>query len=288
MMLSKGELELLKGVANGNKDVKNVALALQKSNAQMYRTGHKLIKKRLIELCDRRYVLVKSTIASLLAQLLVDFPSLIEPFSDSGIELLIILLEPKTIERIIREAQMSRTQVFKKIKQARSISLVKKVKGNYILNEKLWAKAIDFLKEVERYETLNDARIPAGSMIYYKNEKEIVFSTKDTVNAILTAFSAYEEYGIKILTLKNYYYLPKKRLSKREIFMHSLYVTEKEDEPKYIMFIALFYCKHKKEMRKIKHSILDNLKSVFDGKHIPGYPTITEIQERADMYDIKV
>lgn len=288
MRLSKAELNVLKETINGNREVKNIALALRKSDVQIYRIGQQLIEKGFVERSDGRYALVRNTITNVLAQLLEDSPAIIEPLSGSGIKLLLFLLEPKTLNEIKKEALINRTQIFKKLKQARAISLVKKVEGKYVLNEKLWAKTIDFLKEIKKWEELTDARIPASATIYYKTEKEIVFSSKEIIDAPLTAFSVYGQYGIKIFTLKNYYYLPKKKLSKREIFLHSLYIAEKEQEPKDILFIALFYAKYKKELRKIKHSILDNLNNIFEGKHISGYPAIDEIKDRAEIYDIKI
>lgn len=288
MRLSKGELRLLKEIANGNRDIKNIASALKKSKAQTYRTGQHLVEQGFIQRSDGSYILVRSTVGNLLVQLLGDFPSLINPLSDSGAELLILLLEPKTVSEIIEASGMKKAQVFKKIKQARAISLARKVGDRYSLNEKLWAKAIDFLKELKKYQESTDNRVPGNSTIYYKNEKEIVFSNKEKIDATSTAFSAYEQYGIKILALKEYYYLPKKKLTKRQVFMHSLYIAEKEHEIRYLIFITLFYIKHKKELQAIKHPILDNLKNILEGNYLPSYPKLEEIQERAEMYDIKI
>ena len=98
---------------------------------------------------------------SLLIQLLGDFPSLVDSFSDSGVELLILLLEPRNIHELMQASRVKRSQVFKKIKQGRSISLVRKADDKYSLNEKLWTKAIDFLKEVKKYQEIVDTRVPA-------------------------------------------------------------------------------------------------------------------------------
>ena len=288
MRFSKGELEVLKEIANGNRDIKNIALAVKKSKAQIYKDGQKLIEKGFIERSEGSFLLVKSTVGTLLVQLLADFPSLVKPFSDSGLELLVFLLEPKHISGLIRILDLKRAQIFKKIKEARAISLIKKEGNVYVLNEKLWGRAIEFLKELKKYQEITDPRIPGNSTIYYKDEKEILFSSKEKVDATKTAFSVYEQYGIKILPLKEYYYLPKRKLTKRQVFMHSLFITEKEHEIKYIIFIALFYIKYKKELSGIKHAILDNLKTVFEGKYMPNYPNLEEIQEKAEMYDIKI
>ncbi len=288
MRLSKGELEILREIADGNRDIKNIALALKKSKVQIYRSGQNLIERGLIERSDGTYIILKSTVGSLLVQLLGDFPSLVDPFSDSGIELLISLLEPKNISELIKTSGIKRAQIFKKIKQGRAMSLIRKIDNKYGLNEKLWAKAIDFLKELKKDQEITDDRVPGNSTIYYKNEREILFSNKERVEATITAFSVYGLYGIKILPLKEYYYLPKKKLTKKQIFMHSLYIAEKEQEIRYIIFIALFYIKYKKELQGIKHIILDNIKNIFEGKRLSGYPRLEEIKEKAELYDIKI
>jgi len=38
----------------------------------------------------------------------------------------------------------------------------------------------------------------------------------------------------------------------------------------------------------IKHPILSNIKQILEGKNIQGYPTLDEIKEKAEVYDIKI
>ncbi len=288
MSFSKTELGILKQVAEGNRIVKEVAKALNKSKFQIYRSGQKLIEKNFLSLSNGVYEPIKNTPSTLLIQLLGEFPSIIEPMSDSGVDILMCLFEAKTIQEIISESGIKRTQVFNKIKQARAISLVKNVDDHYKLNERLWSKAIEFLKELKKYNETNDRRVPGNSTIYFKNNKEIVFSSKEKIDAIFTAFSSYKDYGIKIFPSKNYYYLPIKKLSIKEVFMHSLYITEKGMEIHDLILLALFYAKHKKELAKIKHPIPDNIDKIFEGKRVPGYPTLEELKDRAEVYDIKL
>ena len=41
-------------------------------------------------------------------------------------------------------------------------------------------------------------------------------------------------------------------------------------------------------MQNIKHPILDMIKLVLNGETIKGYPTIEELREKADVYDIRL
>ena len=151
MRFSKTELGILKQVAEGNRRVKEIAKVLNKSKFQIYRSGQKLIEKGFVDLSDGFYEPIKSTPSTLLVQLLGEFPSAIEPLSDSGINILKCLFDAKTIKEIMQESGIKRTQVFKKIKQARGISLVRKIDEHYKLNEKIWSKAIEFLKDPEKF-----------------------------------------------------------------------------------------------------------------------------------------
>ena len=91
--------------------------------------------------------------------------------------------------------------------------------------------------------------------------------------------------NIKIFTTTNYYFLPKKQLSKKDVLLHSLYIEEKEHSIQNLIFIALFYLKFKIQ---INHKILTNLNLVLKGKKIKNYPSYQEIKDRAEVYGIKV
>src|SRR3989338_5871587 len=131
MKLSKTELLILEHIAKGNKDIPQIAKNLKKSKAQIYRSGQKLIKESFIVRSVGYYEPTKTTHVNLFLQILEAYPSTIEPLSGSGIKILTALLEPKSIREIIQETEIKRTQVFKKIKQARVISIVKIKDGKY-------------------------------------------------------------------------------------------------------------------------------------------------------------
>jgi len=257
MRLSKTELKLLKSIAEGNKTVKAISKSLNKSPSQIYRTINQLNEKQILKNLEP-----EQTHIILLMQLLSEYPSLIVPLSGEGIN---ILAENTNLKKSARA---------KKISEAKAISLIK----NNKINEKLWPKVKEFIDELKLYESTVDNRVPKGAVIYFKNNKEIVFSTKEAINAQPTAFSAYKDYGIKILTNYNYYFLPKRKLSKEEILKHSIIIAEKEKSAKDIIYLTLFYLKFK--LKKI-----DIIERILKGEKIEGYPSLEEIKERANVYD---
>ena len=67
-----------------------------------------------------------------------------------------------------------------------------------------------------------------------------------------------------------------------------MYVTEKKMEIHYIIYVALFYAKYKRELSGVKHSMLENLDKIFKGQRVGGYPNLEEIRDRAEVYDIQL
>ncbi len=289
MQLSETELKILQQIANGNTDIKKIAEKLDRDVSRIYRLKNKLIEKKFLEFSQSTFKPMKITHITLLLQLLIKHPNMVNLLSGSGIPLLIELLHPKTVEEVESETEFKKSIIYKKIKQAINISaVIPKEKHKYVINEKIWKDLKDFLVEYKKHEETTDSRIPANSNIYYKNKEEIVFSNNADLDATLTGFSAYEKHGIKLLLTTNYYYLPKKTLTIQDILKHSLYITQKDKNIRNLTFICLFFLKNKNDLISIKHPILNKIKQILKGKNIQGYPTLKEIKEKADIYDIRI
>lgn len=287
MELSKGELLLLEQIAKGNRSLRSIALALNKSEKQIYVYVKNLSDKGYTTLSNGNIEPKRLVHVSLLLQLLSKTPNLPHILSGSGISILQEMLKPVTIPEISKKTGYKKTAIYSKLVEARKRSLVNKNKNTFEINEQVWCELKEFLEEALKYESSIDDRIPTSAIIYYKRENEIIFSAKENIDAVKTAFSAYGQYGIELLTSTNYYYLPKKDLKKIDILMHSLYIEEKEHDIRYLIFIGLFYAKYKKEL-KVNHPIIRNLSEIFSGKNINGYPSYQEIKDRADVYNIKL
>jgi hypothetical protein len=188
----------------------------------------------------------------------------------------------------MQETQLKKAIIYRKLTSMKAISAILKLDNRYVMNRNIWPRLYEFLIELDKFERNIDKRVPANAIIYYKNEKEIVFSTNEKIDAAVTGFSAYYRYGIKILSPTADYYLPKKKVSKKEIFMHSLYIAEKDRNIRNLIYTALFYLKFKKELSGIKHHIIENVKLIINGQRIAEYPTLEEIKEKGEIYDIRI
>ena len=285
MELSKGELLILEQIAKGNTSLKSIALALNKSEKQIYVYVKSLADKDFVLLLNGDIGPKRLVHVSLLLQILSKIPNLIPMLSGTGIPILMAMLKPVSIDHISRETGYKKTAIYEKLREANKRSLLKKNNSTFEINDKMWLELKEFLEETKKYESKTDERIPTSAIIYYKKDNEILFSSKENIDAVKTAFSSYDEYGIELITATNYYYLPRKRLTKDEILLHSIYIAEKENDVRDLIFIALFYAKFKNDI-KIDHKILTNLSLVSLGKNIKGYPSYQEIKDRAEVYNI--
>lgn len=293
MHFSRTELQTTAELAKGSTSISTVAKALNKSEKHIYRIVQKLEEKDLAALSAGEIVPKKSTLMVRLTQIIDSYPNLIPLLADSGIPILISLLEAKSVDEISEEVDVKKSTVYALLKKGLKISLVEKEGDLYIINEKLWGDVADLLKEIRDIERLLDPRVPYNSVIYYRDRDEIVYSNKYSGNSgDKTGFSVFEMEGIKLLLPTTYYYYsekaPEKELTKEDIFLHALYVAEKEPSIRHFIFLALFYCKFEEELKEVKHNIVENLKLVLQGGRIKGYPAFEEIKEKADMYGIEI
>jgi len=289
MHLSKIELRVLEQIAKGNTEINTMAKELHRDISRIYRTKETLANKGFVDITDGMLLPKKTTHVTILLQLLTKYPNIVDILTRSGVPILTSLLTPKKINDIEKETQFKKSIIYRKIKQATEISaVIKNENQQYVINEKIWIDLKRFLEEYKKFEETTDQRIPANSIIYYKNDKEIIFSNKEKLDATQTGFSEYKQYSLKLLLPTTYYYLPKKNLSKKEVFVHSLFITEKEKDIRHLTYVSLFYIKYKNELSNVKHSILTNIKQILQGKRIKGYPSLEEIREKAEVYDIRL
>jgi len=289
MQLSQTELRVLEQVSYGNDRIETIAQNIHRSNSQIYRAKQNLLEQGFLHLNRGRLDPEKSINSALILNLISRYPNLIELFSDSGLKILMSILKPKSINEIMRETNLKKSAVYKKIRIGRNISAIVIDKNHkYTINEKIWPNLKTYLDENKRLEETIDNRIPVNSIIYHKNEGEILFSNNFELKATLTAFSVYNNYGIKLFLPTNFYFLPNKKLSKEEILLHSIYIINKEKDYRYLTYLALFYIKFRDDFSKIKNPVLKKIGNILKGDKIGGYPNLDEIREKGELYDIRI
>jgi len=277
---SSAELEALRHVGEF-KDYRELAAILGKSKAQAYRTLNSLKKAGVIQ---------DSGLANLpylkqLVLLVKKYPKLIGIFRSSGLAILLELTSLKTVKEIKNNTLFDEQTIYKTLQKSAKISLVTKEKKQYLLNEKAWPDAVDFFRGLERQEMSFDSRIPSDSIIYYKSKSEILFSNQRQLDATATAFSDFGRFGAKIFPLTNYYCLPKRELSKADVFKHALIIAKKEPDIRNLTFIAIFMLKNNV---RSDDEIVKSLKKILAGNSIKGYPSRQELAEKAMVYGVEL
>jgi len=150
---------------------------------------------------------------------------------------------------------------------------------NYIV----WPELKDFVTSLQEYQILR--LVPREALLIKSYGISVLFKSLRPQDATFTSFSAYEDYGIE-LGLRDYYYtLPKRELSIQEVFIHSL---DSAGELQQKLFCVLFYLKNRDKLEAIDHPMMKDLKAVLQGERIKGYPTMEDIEDRTDLYDIKL
>lgn len=150
---------------------------------------------------------------------------------------------------------------------------------NYIF----WPELKEFVTSLQDYQVLR--LVPREALLIKSYETSVLFKSLRQQDATFTSFSAYEDYGI-LLGLRDYYYtLPRRELSIQEVFIHSL---DSAGELQQKLFCMLFYLKNRDKLETIDHPMMKDLKAVLQGERIRGYPTLEDIEDRTELYDIKL
>ena len=180
-----------------------------------------------------------------------------------------------------------------KVKTARLLNLTEKTVTNYlkILEERGLIKInknvvlSDELKELSKL--LNEEGFEEE--IYWRFGNEKLIKTKKVLkDCSLTAFSKFNEFGIQIFTDKNYYYCPRKKLSKEEIFVHSLVFSRNLSE---LLLSLVFYLKEidnfdglKVEKLVRKYGVIKKYSKLKDLIRNPS----KEVEEFLEQYGVKL
>jgi predicted transcriptional regulator len=160
------------------------------------------------------------------------------------------------------------------------------------LHHLLADRRVDLLSRIDggqkSVETLEkETGIPKKTVYrYLKDFIRLGVVRRSTQSRIyLYSFSAYGEYGIDLGLRDNYYTLPKRELSIKEVFIHSL---DSAEDLRQRLFCILFYLKNGNKLESIDRPMMEDIKAALQGESIKGYPSLEEIEDRAELYEIEL
>ena len=129
MRLTALELKVMQQLT-APRSASELAIALHKSHQQTYKTLQSLAMKGLIERTRKSVSPTQQALPSLLVQVLAKYTQLSVALADSGIPVLLSL--PATQETITKRTGLSKSIVYKKLRAASRMSIVKKNKHEYM------------------------------------------------------------------------------------------------------------------------------------------------------------
>lgn len=294
MRLSENEVETLVRVAGSEGTIypKDLFRDFGLRPETVSRTTARLSGKGLLEREDRRIVLAEAKPGESFKKLY--YAHRASPFrlilADRRVDLLYSLdQKPKSVETLSRETGIPGKTVYYYLKDLIRLGIVRKTRTNrgylYAFNYLFWGALKDFVTSLQEHRLR--LLVPRDALVIKSYRDAILFKSIRSQDASRTSFSAYRDYGIDLSLMDNYYTLPKRELSIKEIFIHSL---DSADVLQQRLFCILFYLKNRDrlELESVDHPVIKDIQAVLHGKRIKGYPTLDEIRDRAELYDIEI
>ncbi len=194
---------------------------------------------------------------------------------------------PKSVEALEKETGIPKKTIYRYLKDFIRLGAVKRSKQGrtylYSFNCTIWPELKDFVTALLEYKAA--LLVPREALLIKGYGDSVLFKSIRRQDATPTSFSTYGEYGIDLGLRDNYYTLPKRELAIEEIFIHSL---ESAESLQHRLFCILFYLKNRDKLKGIDHPMMKQIKAVLQGESIKGYPSLEEIEDRAELYEIEL
>ena len=219
-----------------------------------------------------------------------------ELLADSRMDVLLLLFDKKTAKRIQHLSGLSKPLVYIYLNGFLKYGVITKEGKDHRLNGVLWPDLVEFLESYSTHQEVISLGLPTVYREVYKNKDIMIFEVPidlmvDKKTATSTAFSLFEKYGIALRLAYNYFCVPPQKLNISDIFAHALLCSKDVRKKTYSM---LFYLKNKdlldiQDIRK-KYKVagyLNKMNAILEGETLKEYPSLEEIKQKAELYDIK-
>lgn len=252
MILKKSEIKALVCIFNGASDREQIANKLKVTRNRLTPLLKNLKSFDFITIERRNRKLIikpsKTQHAHTLKKMLILEPGMKYEDFLYGLNFRMLsycLYSEKPIECIAEQFGISTKTVLNRSMYLRRRVLLIKKKQTLRFNKKSWPYLYNFLTATRDY-------IRQLDNVIWKFENEVLFeSGKKDIKAKITGFSGYHFFNIPLYVIKIAYYLPKRKLSKEELFIHSLLQIRQETRLLEVA-VAFFYKNKPKKQRLIK------------------------------------
>lgn len=277
-MFTRSELVAIHLISHGCRDIGEMAEQMNITTKQVNSIIRKLRQKDVLK--DSIDIEMSSNpFARRLMALMYSSAGRSNILADSGIEVLMLIRNPKTAAEIAHEAALSRSTVFRVLKVMMSAGAVSKYGRTYVINRKTWIGLEAFLNSMEDYLHTSDPRAPGGSIIYSRTKEEVIYSYDLDSSDQPTAFSLFQEYGVNGFFGTSYYTTSKRTVDLQKVFDDAFVITEATQDYRSRLMLLLFYYKHRNEIVPDER-LSERLSIIESGGKMLRWPTMDDVRDR--------
>lgn len=153
----------------------------------------------------------------------------------------------------------------------------------YSFNYVYWGVLKEFVSALQDYD--KSRLVPRDALLIKIYKDSVLFKSLREQDATPTSFSVYVDYGIELDLRDNYYTLPRRELSIQEVFSHSLDSAEGRSQK---LFCILFFLKNTDKLGSVQHPMVKDIEAILNGEKLKGYPSLDDIEDRMEIYDIQL
>ncbi len=299
MTITKTQLDILKVVyTRGSITSKEAARELKFSHEYMSKLTTDLKQKALLKKQGIIYSIPDNIHSYSLRNLFLEHPqtNFKDILADARIDMLFLLLDKRTMKRIKYLSGLSKPLVYRYLKDFLKYGIVIKEDKYYRLNAPLWPDLMDFLDAYSKYKKILNYNLSPTYKIIHKSQDFLLFKAPINLNidkktATKTAFSLFAKYGIPLRMVSDYYCTPPKDININDIFAHAILCSRDTRKKTYLI---LFYLRNRQSLdiqyintRYNLKGAINKIKTILKGETLKDYPTLEEIKQKAELYDIK-
>ena len=289
-MYSKTEMLLLSHIGRGATSILELSAATGLSKVQIYRTLASLQKKGAVRSEGGEAVLQGQTHLYTLMNIMHDSSAAVDLLAGNGLDMIRELREPRTAAEVSGILGISQRTVSRLIKSMRNVGMLSKDGSKYTINVKMWPELLPLADQYADHSAAFDERVPPCSRIYHRSRPLVIFSDDRDLEYTRTAFSRFDEYGIRMYPGTQYYCNLPDNLTMCDILLHCFEIIATEKNWRLRMMTLIFYKKYRDEFKGVDHPMKDEMELVLRTKKgkAEGWVPLREMQERAEMYGVNL
>jgi predicted transcriptional regulator len=247
-------LTAYKEIIHGANTIDTLAVKLHKSTnrsseiiSELVKNGFIVRKQEYHQQASRFVIEISGTNYSLrLKELIIKYQSIKFENILAGSKLLFLAALSEdwiSLREALRLSRISKHTVNRYIHSFLHRGLIQKQHGLYALNQKMWSVLRQFILDYKNYDIVN-------GHIHWRYQGEMIFEVdrEGKVQGEISGLARYQDYGVLVRVISALCYTPQKRLSKEEIFVHSLFEI---DDPRTLHLAATFYVKNRLKYYKV-------------------------------------